>query len=96
LIEAVLVVSCFPLNIFELGCEAFELEGLVRGLVNFEPEDVIEPFNFFNGVIQFGLGFRIPLVELGDGLLVGAKLLLDLELIGVVKALLQVAVFLPQ
>lgn len=53
------------------------------GLINLEPKDVVEPFDFLDGAVEFALGFCIAAVELTNGLFVTAVFLFDLEFVSV-------------
>jgi hypothetical protein len=85
LVKTVLVLPHFALVFVELGSESFEVDGLLGGFVDLEAEDVVQPLDLLDGVVEFGLSFSVSSVEFANGLFVAAVLLLCLKVIGVVK-----------
>jgi hypothetical protein len=90
-----LIIAHLSLEVLVLVGERLELDGLLGGLVDLETQDVVQTLDLLNGVVELALRLSIPAVELADGLLVSAVLLLDLELVGVAELRLQLPVPLP-
>lgn len=64
----------------ELPREAFDLGGELGSLLNFQPQDIIEPFDLLHSSHQFAFELPVPMLQIVDALLVHGVPLGDLNL----------------